>query len=444
MKNLKYSLGSLVTILLLTGCSSKSQENNNNNQIVSISENEAFKYEKQYLAEYEKIKEQNKNIETPFKWIQPKNKKEQCKVYVSINPNDDKTLKSDYVLYWDGECKDGYAFGLGREIEKTMFTELNQIGIYETGKAIDYCVFSKPLDGVLSEGECSYSLNKPNHEVITTINDKQGNLEVTYKLRVSGSLSTPEMLIETSPFSPIMTYIKGYSNFGYVLQNFENDEFDNRNSSFRMLILKNGQKIENGFSFLSMKQGEIITGEIVNNKLQRRVQLPQSYFNNLNNILREIQTHANIALEAQKKAQIIKERYKSKICKDSVKVSFMDNQEYKSICKEDEKNAQLKAKIDAKLAQIEQQKQAKRAQLNQERLIQTQELNNVINMTNQMNQMNQINSNNSLNQITNSMKEMNYNNNQNYQNYQFQQLNNNLNNLNNNLNNNTYKRGWYK
>ena len=71
---------------------------------------------------------------------------------------------------------------------------------------------------------------------------------------------------------------------------------------------------------------------------------------------------------------IIKEKYKKKVCKDSVKVKFMDNDEYKAICHEDEYYTKLKQKIDTKLAQIEKQKQAKRVQLQQERLIRAREM----------------------------------------------------------------------
>ena len=112
---------------------------------------------------------------------------------------------------------------------------------------------------------------------------------------------------------------------------------------------------------------------MVNGTLTRRVELPQSYFNKANSIFAEIKNEANIALESQRRALIIKEKYKNKICKDSVKVDFMDNKEYKAICNENEKIAQLKTKIDAKLAQIEQQKQAKRQQQNEQRLIQARE-----------------------------------------------------------------------
>ena len=122
-----------------------------------------------------------------------------------------------------------------------------------------------------------------------------------------------------------------------------------------------------------MKQGFTNAGEMSSGTLIRRVQLPQSYFNNANTIFSEIKQEANIALEAQRRALVIKEKYKKKICKDSVKVDFMDNNEYKAICKEDDKIAELKTKIDAKLAQINQAKQSKREQMSQERLIQARE-----------------------------------------------------------------------
>ena len=186
MKKLKYILGSIVVGFGLSGCLGQPS-------LPSVSEEEAFKYEKQYLAEWENWKQQNKNTKPSFKWIQPKNKKEECKVYVGIDSENDKTTKSDYALYWDGECKDGYAYGLGREIEKTMFTDLQQIGIYENGKAVDYCVISYPLEGINTDGECSYSYDQPEHYVKTTIKDKLDNFDITYEIGVSRTNSSPEM-----------------------------------------------------------------------------------------------------------------------------------------------------------------------------------------------------------------------------------------------------------
>ncbi|CAM4056192.1 hypothetical protein [Campylobacter armoricus] len=45
--------------------------------------------------------------------VQVKNKKEKCLILTSKDTKDE-----SYEIYWDGLCKNGYAHGLGREIEK--------------------------------------------------------------------------------------------------------------------------------------------------------------------------------------------------------------------------------------------------------------------------------------------------------------------------------------
>lgn len=362
MKILKYGL-LVATMYLFNGCVGQPS-------IPKVEEAEVGTYEKNYMTEYEKIKKQYENYTPTFRWVQPKNKKEECKVYVSIDPTDDKTIKSYYSLYWDGECKDGYAYGLGREIENTMLSNIQQLGFYSKGIAQDYCSMFDPLNGYNIDGECSYG-DKPNHYVKTMVDEKGGDLKISYEFGVEMSKDGPMMVMRTYPFYDVVEYFKSYPNFSYVIVDLTTNEFDNRKYEFNIEDHKTGKY--NGYGFATMKQGFTNAGEMSNGTLVRRVQLPQSYFNNANTIFSEIKKEANIALEAQKKALIIKEKYKNKICKDSVKVDFMDNKEYKAICKEDEKIAQLKTKIDAKLAQIEQQKQAKRQQQNEQRLIQARE-----------------------------------------------------------------------
>ncbi|QIR76045.1 hypothetical protein [Sulfurospirillum diekertiae] len=184
-------------------------------------------------------------------------------------------------------------------------------------------------------------------------------------------MKTPALSIRNYPFSDLTYYGKLYPNFGYVIMDFTTNEFDNRKYEFNLKDNKTNKF--NGYGFATMKQGGTNAGEMSNGALIRRVQLPQSYFNKADAVFEEIKKEANLALEAQNKALIIKEKYKKKICKDSVKVDFMDNNEYKAICHEDEKIAQLKIKIDAKLAQINQAKEVKRKQMGQERAIKAQE-----------------------------------------------------------------------
>ncbi len=356
---LKFSLLGVVGILL-SGCAGKS--------IDKVEDEEVNKYEKTYMTEYELIKQKNGKFNPKYKLIQAQNKKEECKIALSTK-FEDKSQEAGFSLFWDGECENGYASGIGRAILNTLVDSTHSIGYFEKGREKDYYNEIKPLIGTELNGIGNHDEGN-GHFVITMVDDKNGNLDISYEYGFF-SLNGLKTTMKTYPFYDVVEYYKSYPNYSYAIKDLTKDEFDNRNYEFNIRDNKNGEF--NGFGFASTKNGYTFGGEMVNGTLARRVELPQSYFNKVNSIFAEIKNEANIALEAQRKALIIKEKYKNKICKDSIKVDFMDNKEYKAICNENEKIAILKTKIDAKLALIEQQKQAKRQQQNQQRLIQARE-----------------------------------------------------------------------
>ena len=84
----------------------------------------------------------------------------------------------------------------------------------------------------------------------------------------------------------------------------------------------------------------------------------QIYIDKGNRIIDEIKSNYNKALNAQSQAQLIKKQFIRKICKNSVKVKFMDNDEYKEIYNSQyEKN--LFAKVNIKLDKISKEKIAR-------------------------------------------------------------------------------------
>lgn len=371
----------------------------------TVSEQEVNKYEDIYMKEYEQLKMTRKLPE--IRWVQPTNKKEECKMYVSVESNEkDKTQQVDYKLFWDGECKDGYAYGLGREIEQTMLSELHQIGYYAKGKAQDYCVMQDELQGVIVAGECNYDFLKPNHAVGTMIKENMGNLSVEYRY---GSKSIDQDLLTiVSPFNDSIVYVKDYSSvFAYRIFDFRKAEFDHRNWQFD--LIKNGK--ENGYGHILYKNRTHVSAEVKNGVLQRRVEIPQNYVTKIDTILKEIQNEGQIALVAQEKALIIKKKYLEKICKNDVKVSFMENDKYKAICYEDEKMAKMKVKIDEKLAKINDEKKQKRIQQNQQKLIEARQMEanaarqqaDAADMANFNQSMQNINLNNQLQQLNNNL-----------------------------------------
>ena len=359
MQIFKYTLAGALGAFIFSGCTGS---------IAQIDDTEAFSYIKKYEAENQKIIANTQNMQIPVKWIQAANKKEACKLFVGYNPNDDRTLKDGYKIFWDGECKNGYASGLGREFEKGFLTNLEAIALYSVGeKNPEYFIQKNNLENITMEGD----INNGNY-VLTTIKDDGLNFDITYQYgHFQREIKDSIYYIFSSPFSPNIRYIKGLNTYAYMIDDISRDEFSENKYNYNIIDGKSKQF--NGFAYSITKNNIRWDGEKVNGNLVRNVILPTSYLNHLQNTLNEIKNAGQVALDAQKKALMVKQQYKDNICKDSVKVDFIDNKEYKVICNENEKISQLKVKIDTKLAQIEQQNQAKRQQQNQQRLIQSRE-----------------------------------------------------------------------
>jgi hypothetical protein len=127
-----------------------------------------------------------------------------------------------------------------------------------------------------------------------------------------------------------------------------------------------------GFGFETPKIGSVNSGEYSNGTVIRLVQLPKSFFTNANTMFTEVKESGQKAINSQKQALKVKKQYMNRICKKSVSVNFIDNDEYKKICRDSEYYANLKEKMNIKLAQINKAKQQKREQLNQQKLIDAQ------------------------------------------------------------------------
>lgn len=326
-------------------------------------------YEKNYLSEYEIIKQNLPQFKEYY--FQPINKKEPCKVFMAYDSQKDESSK----LYWDGECKDGYADGLGRLIQKADLSDRWQVGIYKKGKTNGYCVLNDPLHGYLMEGECKYDGTR-NYIVERRIREKNNDIEVVYTSGLMGRNEFPNLFLESSPFwNNSLVYQKTYPNFDYVYLNYENNDESKLDFEFFLTDKKN----KNGWAFGKPRNQNVVSGEYIMNKFNK-VDLPTTYNNKADEIIKEISEAEQKAYQAQEQAQLVKKQYLKRICKDSVKVTFMDNDDYKLICNNYQIEKELFTKINDKLerltkekiARLEQQKfeqqQAKEEQYRQQQL----------------------------------------------------------------------------
>lgn len=305
-------------------------------------------YEIDYLKEYENIKKSTPKLTS--KWIQPKNKEAACTIAVPAGKNDP-TKDSSYKIFWDGDCKDGYAFGLGREIEKADLKDAWQIGIYEKGMAQGYLIQHDVLNNFMYEGGSNYYGS--DYGVHRFVEEKNGNLGLKFIIgKTRGLPQEPNFTITNSPFgNNTQIYRKQFPNFGYVYIDHKNNNIQEIDFNFQLVNI-NDQR--HGWGFEKNKNGPLVKGEYLDGEPQPS-ELPQEYMQKADDVIKEIEEAKNKALDAQRNAQLVKKQYLKKICKDSVKVSFMDNSEYKEIC-EDKEELKLQAKVDRKLEQLEKEK----------------------------------------------------------------------------------------
>jgi hypothetical protein len=369
MNHIKTLACSLLVILLINGCSSRNYDNSSYSKVEKKAEKREKKEktlsivlsdesESAYLREFAESKSHGVDKKI-VKWIQPKNKKESCKIWTATNLNNDRTADKTFKIYWDGECKNGYAEGLGLEFEMGIMRNAEQIGIYEKGKVKGYCIIEDKLHNTLIEGSCNFAdSNSSDHHVVTEMQNLNGNIALGYTIGSSGSITEPRLLTYYNPMSDIVFLQKEYPVFSYRFIDFTSDEDDQRRYEFELL---NAQGKLFGYKLRMLKQNGYYAGKVIDGKAEmQNATVPQSGFDKINSIRAEIEDAGKTALSAQQQALLVKKQYRFKICKDNVKVSFMSSLDYKEICTDDKKYSEALNKIKEHRVSIDKLKAQKR------------------------------------------------------------------------------------
>lgn len=345
---LKSLLLAILAIMTISGCKSLETKP----QLAKISDAESTKYIDSYLNEY------NKSISgyrdnSKVKWVQASNKKEECKVYIEYS-DVDFTLQNNFKINWDGDCKDGYASGLGREFKTGSSIDITSIVVYEgePRKEPKYYIVWDHLNNHVQEGDINNQ-----YAVVTTVNNVDFNLIIHFGY--FGEHGSPALITRIEPIISYNLYQKTYPNFSYHIKDYSRDEL-------ALVKLKVGTSshnsdeswTSNGFNVQVDENNTVSEYETSNGNVLRMVELPQSYKDKMIQIQHEVRQAGLRALSLQKKALLIKEQYKNKICPKAtpplamvaVHVDFMDSNKYTEICREDAYYAELKRKIDAQIA----------------------------------------------------------------------------------------------
>lgn len=180
---------------------------------------------------------------------------------------------------------------------------------------------------------------KPTYNVVTKIDDNLNDFNVEQKYGTYGNIDTPIIVMQSSPFGNRIQYQLLHYNYGYMLS----DNF---------FITLNDKDSGCGYLLSDLKSG-LHGYEEINDKKIRDVLYTKNYLDFYLSQYEMVKDAVKKAKLSYKKAQIIKQKYKNKICDDSIHVKFMKDKQYKNICKEEEEQSNLKEKITQKLENIE-------------------------------------------------------------------------------------------
>ena len=268
-------------------------------------------------------------------WVQPSNKKEACKIFFAtqLSPGDTppwNNKKNRY--YWDGECKSGYAIGIGREFEE-----------------VDGGLRSALADYKEVHKEPSYYLDTDYDRNTVTFRSKRAPLfaALTYSLRDEQSKKIVLVGFELTDFEENKVFLQhtiaGGDDVHYAMT------LPNKN---RYMVLRNSNPINSRYIVAPLLANGDKTGYGIlatDNGINKQVRnLYYSTATDFEDVVisasyraRLIEIDTAITKKIDATSGLLEEsyaaisKYKRKICKGEVKVSYVDNEIYGRICLED-------------------------------------------------------------------------------------------------------------
>ena len=405
----QFRLWAAPALLLIAGCTT------NNNSLPSISNDRTS----EFLNKFEMISESDsrnwKNFQSRVTqsgenllttWLQPMNKGIPCKIYSSSSSEQGSSpwwRDTSAKYYWDGECKNGYAYGLGREF------------LYTKGK-----IYAWLADYSGGENMPSYYLQVDYDSNYIAFMAKDPQHVVFLEYQVEQNPSKKGIAIKESyfNFSSARAYIKemAIGNDAYVMsmgmpskKRYAIHRIKNSNKDIRVFSTfdENNQNV--GYST------EIVANPLVNNQIRhveyigqsqtRPVELPRGYLSYIINIGNKISSELDAGDNLLKESFVAVNKYRRMICNGKVSVNYVVDDIYGRICL---KNGELSPYEDL-ITQLETQQkekqsiereqfaQAKDARLQQQRINAQQSQQNANSLAN------------SVNQFSRDMAELNYN-----------------------------------
>ena len=388
--NISHLLLTILAVSIISGCASSGT------QYPKISHEDAASFEKLLLDKYVA---RSQKVAPEKLYVQPTNKKEKCKLPTSS----DQLQRRNFKAYWDGDCKNGYAYGLGRDIAISDTHHVEEITIHDG--TFDYK--QKPIifyDFV--NNFVRYEFRGENMFEKTGLTEKydiqNNNLNVLHTTEKWNGIDN-QLWIHSSPLGPKKTYGNGSNGVIFEFQDATGIPAKSDDAVY-VVEIKNYQSVKGGVAIARYGNGQIRHFKIGSTGQKSLVQIPKSYTDHIEAKRQEIY---NAIPQINKHLEFVKRterEYLYLACNGQHKIKGLDKKTATKICNwRNEMQPMYQAAIENSKKQLEQLLQSVEKAEN-ERVLKQKIAQQQRTIEQQRNQQSMSEITNSLNSLSNSLR----------------------------------------
>lgn len=320
-------------------------------------------------------------------YVQPLNKKEDCKLPTTQAQLD----RQDFRAYWDGQCKNGFAFGLGRDIAISDTHHYDAVTIHD-GSGSNFSSPTVIYDYVNSR--IQYRMGASKFPAGTMLEEHYDNpisgFNINTTLKVRDELGN-EFHLYMSPFNPLRRFVNQSRNGPIAFR------FDDRSAApvtnpkaavFVAEILDPRSMTVGGVAFVRFANGNV--GHFkVGSGTNEPITIPTAYTDHMRSKYQEISNAISRAHTSIERVKQVEREYLFKACNGKSGIRGLDSAIYTKICtwrdQFREPHAIASDKYQKQLASMKQQAVAVEHQIAQQRqMLQQQQEQQAWKETNQM------------------------------------------------------------
>ena len=334
-----------IAVLVLTGCASSGGPR-------KVTYEEASAFERSLTARAKKPPQHE------YVYTQPVNKSEPCR----LPSSQEQLTRPKFRAYWDGDCKNGSAYGLGRDISISDTHHYEEITIHDgTGDN-----WSQPrvfYDFV--NNFVRYAVGGAKMPASTEIQENYINSYSGFSASQSISVvdqSGNASILQTSPFNTQRFYLSTNIDNAFIFRFSDNAAgpvINPNTATFAVELFDPQANTRGGFAIARYPNGEVRHFRIVNGGFGEVVALPAEYVSHIESVYQTVGRSVAGAIPALQAAQQIEREYLFKVCNGKGSIAGLDQVAYSKVCTWRD---QFKAPYAAASARFQQQLESMKAQ----------------------------------------------------------------------------------